>query len=75
MTKPTKPRKARRKPLNVDAVIAMVEFRDHMRQQAEARRQFERANAAWWRITAKLVTLVIVLGFSAVVIAHAMASH
>jgi hypothetical protein len=67
-----KPRQRRPRPINVDAVMAMVELRDEMRARGAARRQFEKQNAAWRRITAKLVTLVIVGGCTFIVIAHAM---
>ena len=69
----SKPRKPRRKPMNVDAVIAMAEFRNVMRQQAYERQAFARRNATWRRITAKLVALAIVGGITTVIVAHAMA--
>jgi hypothetical protein len=69
----SKPRKPRRKPLNVDAVIEMAAFRNHMRAIAAESRRQERLHAPWKRIVGKLVVTAITLGFASIVIAHAMA--
>jgi hypothetical protein len=74
MSKPkTTTRKPRRKAMNVNAVIEMAEFRHHMRSMARQRQAFAKANAPWRRIAAKLVTLVIVGGISAVLVSHHLA--
>jgi hypothetical protein len=78
-TEPAKPKRAR-KPrakkveMNVDNVMAMVALRDHMKARTAERRAFEKANAPWRRIAAKLATLAVVAAITFVVIAHAMAS-
>jgi len=63
----------RRKPMNVDAVIEMAAFRNHMRAMAAERQAFNRRNAPWRRIAAKLVALAIVGSITTVLVAHAMA--
>jgi len=59
--------------MNVNAVIEMAQFRNDMRALSAQRRALEKANAPWKRITAKLVTTALMMGFGSIVIAHAWA--
>ena len=69
----TKPRKPRKPKMNIDAVIEMAEFRNHMRAIAAESRRQQRLAAPWRRIVGKLTVTAIVFGFASLVIAHAMA--
>lgn len=63
----------RRQRVIVENVMAAVAIRDELRSKAAQRRQFDREQAPWRRITGKLVAFAIFASMAGVVIAHALA--